>query len=72
MSKEEEATGSYLEADLLTHEPAIADHLAPNRRDAFSLGLPGTPGYLIGPLIVGGALTEREFLRVFEEARSES
>ena len=61
-----------LKADLLTHGQAIADQLAANRLDAFALGLRGTPGYLIGPVIVERALTEREFLRVFQKARSES
>lgn len=61
-----------LKTDLLTHGKVIADQLAANRLDAFALGLRGTPSYLIGPLIVEGALTEREFLRVFQRARSES
>lgn len=60
-----------LEADLLTHGRAIADQLAANRLDALALGIRGTPSYLIGPLIVEGALTEREFLRAFREARSD-
>ena len=70
----EEAGGNWeqLEADLLKHRRPIADQLAANSLDAFALGLRGTPGYLIGPLIVEGALTEREFLRVFQRARSES
>ena len=60
-----------LQADLLTHGPAIEDQLSANSRDAFALGLQGTPGYLIGPLLVEGALTERQFLRAFAQARSE-
>lgn len=70
----EEAGGDWelLTEDLLTHRQEIADQLAANRRDAFSLGLQGTPSYLIGPFIVEGALTEREFLRVFRQARSEN
>jgi len=68
----EEVGGDWeqLEADLLTDGPEIADQLARNARDAFALGLVGTPGYLIGPLLVEGALTEREFLRAFDQARS--
>ncbi|WP_126174210.1 DsbA family protein [Altericroceibacterium xinjiangense] len=61
-----------VEADLLTHGPAIANQLAANRLDAFALVLQGTPSYLIGPLLVEGALTEREFLRAFEQARSDT
>jgi protein-disulfide isomerase len=59
-----------LEADLLTDELGIADQLARTSSDASALGLAGTPGYLIGPLLVEGALTEREFLRAFAQARS--
>jgi len=68
----EEVGGNWeqLEADLLTDGPEIADQLARTSRDAFALGLAGTPGYLIGPLLVEGALTEREFLRAFDQARS--
>jgi len=70
----EQAGGNWrqLEADLLTHGLEISDQLAVSRRDAFALGLRGTPGYLIGPLLVEGALTEREFLRAFDQARSKS
>ena len=59
-----------LEADLLTNGPEIEGQLARTSSDAFALGLAGTPGYLIGPLLVRGALTEREFLRAFDQARS--
>jgi protein-disulfide isomerase len=59
-----------VEADLRTDELGIADQLARTSSDAFALGLAGTPGYLIGPLLVKGALTEREFLRAFDQARS--
>ena len=63
---------TQLQTDLSLHGPAIADQLAINGRQAFSLGLQGTPGYLVGPRLVKGALTEREFLRAFEQARSSS
>jgi protein-disulfide isomerase len=70
----ETAGGNWqqLQSDLITHEAAIDNQLLANSRDAFALGLQGTPGYLIGPLLVQGALTEREFLRAFEQARSET
>jgi protein-disulfide isomerase len=61
-----------LRSDLATHRHVINNQLRGNSRDAFGLGLQGTPGYLIGPLLVQGALTEREFLRAFEQARSET
>lgn len=59
-----------LKADLLAHGTAIENRIAANSWDAFALGLRGTPGYLIGPLLVEGALTEREFVRALEQARS--
>lgn len=59
-----------LEADLRTHRRSIEDQLAANSLDAFALGFRGTPGYLIGPLLVEGALTEHQFLRVLERASS--
>jgi protein-disulfide isomerase len=68
----EQAGGNWaqVEADLLTHGAEISGQLAQNGSDAFALGLEGTPGYLVGPLLVEGALTEREFLRAFDQARS--
>ena len=48
----------------------IARQLARNAQDAFALGLQGTPGYLVGPFIVEGALSEAEFLRVIDQARA--
>ena len=70
----ETAGGNWqqLQVDLIAHEEAIGNQLLANSRDAFALGLEGTPGYLIGPLLVQGALTEREFLRAFEQARSDT
>lgn len=67
-----EAGGDWgrLRKDLADHGAAIEDDLATNTRQAFGLGLGGTPGYLIGPLLIEGALSEREFLRAFAEARA--
>lgn len=48
---------------------AIDRALARNALDAFSLGLRGTPAYLIGPILVEGAIDEFEFLEAFEQAR---
>jgi protein-disulfide isomerase len=59
-----------LESDLLKNQARIAAQLARNRRQAVQLGLPGTPGYLIGPFVVRGALSERDFQRLFHEARA--
>ena len=68
----EDSGGNWrqLQADLTHHRLSIADHLAQNGQEAFSLGLEGTPGYLIGPFVIQGALTEREFLRAFAQARA--
>lgn len=59
-----------LQADLDRYAVAIERALARNREEAFVLGLAGTPGYLIGPILVEDALTESEFSRAFEQARS--
>jgi protein-disulfide isomerase len=68
----EQAGGSWgqLRIDLDRHCAAIDAQLARNREQAFGLGLMGTPGYLIGPILVRGALGEAEFLRAFSEARA--
>ena len=70
----EDAGGDWrqLQADLVHHRLLIADHLAQNSQEALSLGLEGTPGYLIGPFVIKGALTEREFRRAFTQARLDS
>jgi protein-disulfide isomerase len=61
-----------LESDLTHHQKQLEAQLAHNRLQAFQLGLPGTPGYLIGPILIRGARTERDFLRVFNKAREAS
>lgn len=43
--------------------------IARNSMQAFSLGLGGTPGYLIGPTLVRGALDERGFRKALAQAR---
>jgi protein-disulfide isomerase len=58
-----------LQTDLAVDRPTIEAQLAENRRDAASLGLKGTPSYLIGTLLVEGALVEGEFVRAFKKAR---
>ena len=61
-----------LKGDLVKHKELFDNQLVANSRDAFALGLQGTPGYLIGPFLIQGALTEREFVRAFEQARSQT
>jgi protein-disulfide isomerase len=59
-----------VEADMLAQGPAIEKQITATKWDAFTLGLQGTPAYLIGPVLVQGALTEREFARAFRQARA--
>lgn len=56
-------------ADRITHAAAIAAQLARNARLAGSIGLPGTPGYLAGRMLVVGAIDQRAFARLFAAAR---
>jgi protein-disulfide isomerase len=59
-----------LQAERTENGQRISEQLAANQRDALALGLQGTPGYLIGPVLVEGAVTEAEFLRAFQQARA--
>lgn len=58
-----------IERDAVSHADTIESALARNKQDAFALGIAGTPAFLVGPLLVTGALTRGEFRRVFEQAR---
>lgn len=49
---------------------AISERLNRHAREAFGLGLAGTPGYLIGPILVSGALNVSEFRRAIDTARA--
>lgn len=44
--------------------------MAQSARDAFQLGLPGTPGYLVGRVLLIGAHDEADFTRAFAQART--
>jgi protein-disulfide isomerase len=63
---------SRLELDIARNRIQILAQLERNRVQAFGLGLGGTPGYLIGTILIRGALNEREFTRVFMQARLKS
>lgn len=65
-----ESGGSWkrIEADLAGDGARIERALARNANQAFSLGLAGTPGYLIGPVLVKGGLDERGFRRAIAQA----
>jgi protein-disulfide isomerase len=60
---------AQIESDLREYSADIERRLDLNRRDAFSLGLAGTPAYLIGPTLVSGGLDEEEFRAIFAESR---
>jgi len=59
-------------ADLRLHGDAIDERLRSNGREALSIGLTGTPGYLAGRILQLGALDAGGFARLFARARAES
>lgn len=61
--------GDRLLRDLDGRGAAIDALLAANARAAATLGLAGTPAYLVGPLIVTGAMDEGGFADTFAQAR---
>jgi protein-disulfide isomerase len=68
----EAAGGNWATAqrDLRTHANDIDAQLERNSRNAASLKVAGTPAYLIGPLLVTGALDESGFAKVIAAARA--
>ena len=68
----ESAGGDWaiLEQDLKTHANAIDRQIETNRRDAFMLGIAGTPAFLAGPILVRGAIDQTDFETLFAEARA--
>ena len=68
----EQSGGSWaqLQTDLGQHRRAIEEQLARNAQQAFSLGLGGTPAYLIGPILIRGRVTEADFSRVIAQVRA--
>jgi len=67
----EAAGGNWarLQSDLVDNRGEIEAQVARNRRQAFALGLGGTPGFLVGPFLVRGALSESEIVRLIVRAR---
>ena len=59
-----------LEADLKIHDVEISALINRNRDEADSLGLEGTPVFLIGPFKVAAALDYDGLRRVVEQARA--
>jgi protein-disulfide isomerase len=58
--------------DLATGRARIAAQLRRNAAEAQAIGLPGTPGYLAGSLLVVGAIDADAFARLFAQARTMS
>lgn len=58
-----------LDQALATHGAEMDAALARNAFHAFSLGLAGTPSALAGPMLAEGALSTREWRRLFGAAR---
>ena len=68
-----EASGgdwAQLENDVTSQGEAIDRMIARTRTEAFTLGLAGTPAYLIGQRLVKGALSLEEFQSAFRSARA--
>lgn len=67
----EQSSGDWdrLLNDLNTHQREIESELDRNRLQAFSLNLQGTPAFLIGPILVRGAVSQRNFARAIAAAR---
>jgi protein-disulfide isomerase len=61
---------AQLRRTLATQGEGIDRQLARNRLHAFGLGLGGTPGHLIGTVLVRGAVSERQFARAIRQARA--
>lgn len=61
---------AQLENDVTSQREAIDRLIARTRTEAFTLGLAGTPAYLIGHRLVNGALNLEEFKSAFRSARA--
>ena len=57
-------------SDLRVQGDTITERLRSNGREALSVGLTGTPGYLAGPILQLGALDAGGFARLFARARA--
>lgn len=61
---------AQLRATLAGEGELIDAQLARHRLHAFALGLGGTPGHLIGTVLVRGAVSRRDFSRAIRQARA--
>lgn len=58
-----------LTADRATHARAIDAQLGRHGTEAWSLGIAGSPGYLVGPYLIKGGLDDRDLARAVARAR---
>lgn len=65
-----DAGGDWARADDASRAPEIAARLRSTAREAAAIGLPGTPAYLAGSLLVVGAIDRDDFARLFARARA--
>jgi len=65
----EQSGGSWARLQVDLTRPAIDQQLANNRLQAFGLGLRGTPGYLIGPILIRGGARSAQFSKAIAVAR---
>lgn len=63
------ADGPRLEAVGAVRRKEIETRLASHAAQAWSLGLAGTPGYLVGPYLIRGGLDDRDLKRAVAAAR---
>lgn len=61
-----------LQADLVAHGQLFDTQIGRHRLQAFSLGLAGTPAYLVGPHLIQGGLGERDLAQAVARARRDS
>lgn len=64
------ADGARLDADLKGHGPEIDAILARTGKQADKLGMPGTPVFLIGPLLIEQALDLDGFRNAVAQTRA--
>lgn len=58
-----------LQGDLQAHGQAVDSQLARHAAEAWSLGLEGTPAYLVGPFLIPGAMNEGALRHAISAAR---
>lgn len=63
------ADPARLAADQAAHAREIDAQLGRHRLQAFSLGLSGTPAYLVGPYLIEGGLDDRRLAHAVKQAR---